>query len=116
MGRERIAEILGYNSWDTLFQANPWSQLAETVLKEFEKRKDERCLSEEGLTYVCLPNNVRNDGNRSAHSASKAEIREALNWSDPRHKGQATSEKPLLKEVFEFVYQHDLEKVDDDSV
>lgn len=97
-----------------------WNEEAETrILNEFATRPGERCLSKDALKFVASSNLVRSMGNQSAHSASEAEIRVAVNssssdWVEVQPKIQKVQKalqpfQPFLKETFEFVFQNDLD-------
>ena len=56
-------------------------------------------LSQEAVTFLCSYNNVRRDGNYSAHVASQGEIKEAIET-----KPVSSQERRYLEQLYEFVF------------
>ncbi len=62
---------------------------------------DRYCPSRDAVHYLCVLNNVRREGNLSAHTATQGEIKEAI-------KTARVEERTGLIELYEFLYQESI--------
>ena len=96
-GRERIVEFMSYKSWDELLKGISIPQLIDQILKALREVNMDH-LSQETVVFICSYNNVRKEGDRVAHNASRNEIKEAVNMQNNCQDGLK------LTELYQFVF------------
>ncbi|KAI6100409.1 hypothetical protein EV401DRAFT_904732 [Pisolithus croceorrhizus] len=98
LGRQKVAEIFSFSCWEDLVASKKGQNLLKLVKRRLRRHRYRP--SSPALKLLCLPSDVRESGNKAAHSGSEDQIRDAI-MTSPLH----SENQLLLKEVFRFVYE-----------
>jgi hypothetical protein len=91
-------------SWDDLHQLGDHNTsesltVTDIVIQGLASVQPEHGLSDEAISFLCSYNNIRRDGNYSAHSANEGEIKDAI-----QTKPICSQERNFLEQLYNFVF------------
>lgn len=90
--RIKIVADCKYESWEDLRGARRLLELKQYIVNKLD-------LPMEVTSFVCEFNNVRHKGNKAAHEATAADVRNAV-----MQQRLGTVDRDLLEQLFEFVF------------
>ncbi|KIJ65355.1 hypothetical protein HYDPIDRAFT_110397 [Hydnomerulius pinastri MD-312] len=94
LARKKVLELLNQESWDDMRGGRTSSQLVSYLDDELKHHNLFSSLSWDALEFLCSYNRVRREGNRAAHQATQANIRDAIMSCD--------TGRPQLEEIYKF--------------
>ena len=97
--RLKILRLLQRDSWEDLRGQQTIAQLLSTLQDHPSLTSVQYPLTSSGLNFLCSFNNVRQDGNTAAHTATQQEVRDAV-----QTKALDKKERRSLENVYAFAY------------
>ena len=101
--RKKVLQLLHHESWEDLRRDQTIAELLLTLQDNPALTNIQYPLTNLGLDFLCSFNNVRRDGNAAAHTATKDEVRDAV-----QRKPLDKKERISLEELYKFTYQEDI--------
>jgi cell division protein FtsB len=98
--RKKVLQLLRYESWEHLRGGQTIAQLLLALQNNPALTNVQYPLSISDLEFLCCFNNVRRDGNAAAHTATKEEVRDAV-----QQKPLDKKERISLEQLFAFTYE-----------
>jgi hypothetical protein len=98
--REKVLQLLCYESWENLCGGQTIAQLLFALQNNPALINIKYPLSNSDLEFLCCFNNVCKDGNAAAHTATKEEVRDAV-----QQKPLEKKERISLEHLFAFTYE-----------
>ena len=105
--RQQILQDMNIESWEALRGQRNAHDLAIFLFNRLSQRAGATTASGSNFLpslhtfrFLCLYNNVRREGNLAAHSASKPQVREAVQKKDI-----GSAERACLEEMFRYAYK-----------
>lgn len=99
--KEKILQHFECSTWEDLRQDQTIQHLADIVSQRLANIPN--CPSRDAIQFLCSYNNVRREGNNVAHTATLAEIRDAV-----MTKSLDTQERTRLEQVFRFTFNENV--------
>jgi hypothetical protein len=101
--RKKVLQLLHHESWEDLRGGQTIAQLLLLLKNNPALTNIQYPLSNLGLDFLCYFNNVRRDGNAAAHTATREEVRDAV-----QRKPLDKRERISLEELYAFTYEEQM--------
>ena len=101
--RKKVLQLLHHESWEELRGEQTIAQLLLSLQDNTALTNIQYPLSNLGLDFLCNFNNVRRDGNAAAHTATREEVRDAV-----QRKPLDKRERISLEELYSFTYEEQM--------